>query len=152
LAGGFGCLECGRGGSQKKVCCCLKDSGASRLCSPVGPNAGRLGGLCHEVSGSEPPELLSTFSPTVTHYAVNFLAIALHCLSKKVIRHCLWLLEWVNLCGTCIISLWLNGLQALCSTPPCKWPTLGFCAIVLHWISVLDIQGSACTSQRCHKL
>ncbi len=35
LAGGCSCLECGRGGSQKKVCCCLKDSGASRLCSPA---------------------------------------------------------------------------------------------------------------------
>ncbi len=34
--------------------------------SPVGPNAGRSGGLCHEVSGSEPAELLSTFSSPVT--------------------------------------------------------------------------------------
>ncbi|KAI7800842.1 hypothetical protein IRJ41_013453 [Triplophysa rosa] len=41
--GGCSCVECGREGSQKKVCCCLKDSGASRLCSPVGPNAGRSG-------------------------------------------------------------------------------------------------------------
>lgn len=34
--------------------------------SPVGPNAGRSGGLCHEVSGSEHAELLSTFSSPVT--------------------------------------------------------------------------------------
>lgn len=52
--------------------------------------------------------------------------------------------EWVWFCcqprWTYISSLWLNRLQALCSTLPCKWPTLGFCAIVLHWISVLNAQ------------